>query len=171
MLLFHGVAPVNWVDWAILGIIGLSAAISTLRGFFREALSLLGWVLAFWVALTYTQPLALHLSGLIAIHSLRLGVAFFALFLATLLVVTLVNFLIWQLIDKTGITGTDRMLGVVFGIARGVIIVAVLILLAGLTPLPQDSWWQQSVLIDHFQMIAMELRKLLPPDIGSYFSY
>jgi membrane protein required for colicin V production len=162
---------VNWTDYAILGIIGISAAISTLRGFFREALSLLAWVLAFWVALTYTQPLASHLSGLITIHSLRLGVAFFALFFATLLMMTLVNFLIWQLVDKSGITGTDRALGVVFGITRGVIIIAMLILLAGLTPFPQDPWWQQSLLIDHFQVIALEIRKLLPPDIGGFFSY
>lgn len=161
----------NWADYVILGIIGISAAISTLRGFFREALSLLGWALAFWVALTYTPPLASHLSELLTIHSLRLGVAFFALFLATLLVVSLVNFLIGQLIDKTGITGTDRVLGIVFGVARGVIIVSVLILLAGLTPFPKASWWQQSLLIDHFEMMAVEIRKLLPPDIGSFFDY
>ncbi|MGF1616014.1 MAG: CvpA family protein [Gammaproteobacteria bacterium] len=161
----------NWVDYTILGIIGLSALVSTLRGFFKEAFSLLGWVLAFWVALTYTSPLAAHLSGLISIPSVRLGAAFFVLFVVTLLVVTLVNFLIGQLIEKTGITATDRLLGVVFGVARGVIIVAVIVLLAGLTTLPQEPWWRESSLIAHFQVIAMELRKLLPPGIASYFSY
>lgn len=161
----------NWADYTILGIIGISAVVSTLRGFFSEAFSLLGWVLAFWVALTYTRPLAAHLPELIAIHAVRLGVAFFALLVTTLLVAALVSFLIGQLVDTTRITGTDRLLGIVFGIARGVIIIAVLILLAGLTPFPQDPWWHQSLLIDHFQVIAMEMRKFLPPDIGSYFNY
>jgi membrane protein required for colicin V production len=162
---------VNWADYAILGIIGVSAVISTLRGFFSEVFSLLGWMLAFGVALGYTRPLAWHLSGLIASHSVRLGVAFLALFIATLLVAMLVNFLIGQLLDKSRITATDRALGVVFGIARGVIIIAVLILLAGLTPLPQNPWWHQSLLIDHFQVIAMGFRRFLPPDIGDYFNY
>ncbi len=161
----------NWADYVVLGLIGISAAISTVRGFFREALSLLGWILAFWVALTYTPPLASHFSRLLTIQSLRLGVAFLALLLATLLVVTLVNFLIGQFIDKTGITATDRMLGVVFGVARGVIIVSVLVLLAGLTPFPKAPWWQQSLLIDHFEVMAIAFRKLLPPDIGSFFDY
>lgn len=161
----------NWADYVIVGIIGTSAVVSTLRGFFSEAFSLAAWIAAFWIAVTYTKPLASHFSGLITLYSVRVGVAFLALLIVTLLVATLVNFLIGQLIDKTGITATDRMLGMVFGIARGVIIIAVLILLAGLTRFPQESWWQQSLLIGHFQMIAMEIRKLLPPEISSNFIY
>lgn len=161
----------NWVDYAILGVIGVSAVISVLRGFFSEALSLLGWILAFAVSVTYTPALAWHLSGLITVHPLRLAVAFIALFIATLVMVALIGFLLGQLFDRTGIRRTDRALGMVFGIARGVIIVAVLILLAGLTPFPDDLWWQQSILIDHFQVIAMGIRRLLPPDVGNYFNY
>ncbi len=161
----------NWVDYAILAIIALSALISVLRGFMSEALSLLGWILAFWVAISFTEELAGFLAGHITVAPLRLGLAFFVLFVTTLLLTVLVNFLVSQLVEKTGLTGTDRVLGVVFGIARGAVIVAVLVLLAGLTTLPADAWWRESMLLGHFQQLAMEIRNLLPPHIASYFSY
>lgn len=161
----------NWVDLAILAIIAVSAVISILRGFVQEALSLLGWILAFWVALTYTEDMAIFLGDLISTPSLRLGVAFFILFIATLLLTALLNFLAGQLVDKTGLTGTDRTLGVVFGVGRGVVIVAILVLLAGLTAMPRDTWWQESTLIGHFQHLALEIRAFLPPDVAAEFSF
>ena len=75
------------------------------------------------------------------------------------------------LIDKTEITGTDRALGIVFGIARGIVIVAILVLCAGLTALPKDPWWRESTFIPHFQVLAVELQSLLPPDVASLFNY
>lgn len=161
----------NWVDYTIVAIIIISALISLARGFMTEALSLVGWILAFWVAIKYTQPFSTFLVDTVTIPALRHGLAFFALFVATLLVVALVNFLIGQLVDKTGLTGTDRMLGMVFGIARGVVVIAVLVLLAGLTAFPEQPWWRASVLIEHFQVVAVEIRKWLPPDIANYVSY
>lgn len=161
----------NWVDYTILAIIGVSALISVLRGFMSEALSLLGWILAFWVALSFTEDLAGFLSGSISVPSLRLAIAFFVLFVATLLLAVLVNFLVGQLVEKTGLTGTDRVLGVVFGVARGVLVVAVLVLLAGLTAFPSDPWWRESMLISHFERLAMQIRGLLPPQVAGYFTY
>lgn len=162
---------ITWVDYAILAIVALSALISILRGFIREAISLLGWILAFWVSLTFTEDLARHFVGHVSVPSARLGLAFFALFAATLLLTGLVNFLAGQLVEKTGLTGTDRMLGVLFGVGRGAIIVAVLVLLAGLTAMPQDPWWRDSVLLRHFQVIATEIRGFLPPDLAAYIKY
>ena len=69
------------------------------------------------------------------------------LFISILLLGALVNYLASKLVAKTGLAVTDRMLGVAFGVARGVVIVAILVLFAGLTPMPQDSWWQSSQLI------------------------
>lgn len=160
-----------WVDYVILGIIGLSALISLVRGFVREALSLLTWALAFWIAWTFFRDLAAHLETWVSLPSARLGVSFALLFIATLIVGGIVNFLVAQLVNKTGLTGTDRLLGVVFGAARGVLLVAILVLLAGLTPMPEDSWWKQSRLIAYFQELAVWLREFLPPDIAEKFSY
>jgi len=88
------------------------------------------------------------------------------LFIGTLLVGGLVNYLAGQLISKTGLTSTDRILGMIFGIARGAVIVAVLVMLAGLTTVPQDPWWQDSMLLGYFQDIALWLRSFLPADIA-----
>lgn len=159
-----------WVDYVIIGIIALSALISLMRGFVREALSLVVWVAAFWIAWTFFRELALHLE-MIDPPSLRLGVSFGILFLTALVLGALVNFLVGQLVDKTGLSGTDRLIGVVFGAARGVLLVAVLVLLAGLTPFPNDPWWQESRLIPFFQEVALWLKSLLPTDIGGAFRF
>lgn len=161
----------TWVDYGIVGLVALSALVSLLRGFLREALSLAGWVMAFWVALTFTRELASALPASISVPSARLAVAFFALFLGTLLVAALVNFLAGQLVERTGLTGTDRLLGVAFGIARGAVIVAILVLLAGFTALPQDPWWRGSALLPHVQQMALWIRGFLPPDIAAQIRY
>jgi len=159
-----------WVDYVIIGIIGLSALISLVRGFMREALSLVVWILAFWIAWTFFRELAQHLTWF-SVPSVRLGVALAVLFLVTLMVGGLVNFLVEQLVDRTGLTGTDRLIGMLFGAARGILLVTLLILLAGLTPLPDDPWWKSSQLIGYFQELAVWLKTLLPEDLGDKFKY
>lgn len=160
-----------WVDYAILAIIVLSAVISVVRGFIREALSLAGWIVAIWVALGFSDELAPYFTEYISVPSVRLVAAFAILFIATLILAALVNYLAGQLVDKTGLSGTDRMLGVVFGVARGVAIVAILVLLAGTTNVPRDPWWSQSMFMHHFQDLAIWIRDLLPPDFASHISY
>lgn len=160
-----------WVDFVIIGIIALSAFISLMRGFTKEALSLVVWVAAFWVAWLFFRDLSVILEPWIALQSARLGASFLILLLLTLMIGGMVNFLVAQVVKKTGLTGTDKMIGVLFGAARGVLLVAIVVLLAGLTPLPDDEWWQQSALISHFKDLAIWLRDLLPPDIAKRFSY
>ncbi len=160
-----------WVDFVIVGIIALSALVSVMRGFMREALSLATWILAFWVGLSYASPVSVYLEPYVSVPSLRLGIGFGALFLAVLLVGGLLSFLVAKLVEETGLSGTDRLLGVVFGIGRGVVIVALLVLLAGLTPIPSDPWWKQSVLIGHFEELAIRIRAFLPPDVASNIVY
>jgi len=160
-----------WVDYLIIGIIVLSASISIVRGFIKEVLSLASWALAFWVALTFSPNLSTLLLDYIATPSIRLFSAFFALFLVTLILGALVNHVISTLVEKTGLTGTDRALGVVFGLLRGAAIVVLLVLLAGATPMPHDTWWQQSVLLEHFVQFAVLAKDLLPADIADYIHF
>jgi membrane protein required for colicin V production len=155
-----------WVDIVIPGIIIISALFSLIRGFVREALSLIGWCAAFWVALNFANGLAdLFLTG-IAAPSLRIVVAFVILFVVTLVLAALVNHLACQLVKRTGLSGTDRMIGMVFGVARGAVVVSALVLLAGLTAMPQDPWWQESVMITYFQDLAVWLRSVVAPEIS-----
>lgn len=161
----------NWFDYAILGIIFLSAGISLIRGFVREAFSLAVWVLALWVAWTFFRDLSPLLANWIKTPSVQFGLAFAALLIATLIVGGLVNYLLIQLVQKTGLSGSDRLVGMVFGVARGALLVCALVLLAGLTPLPQDPWWQESVLVPYFEELALWMKDLLPDDIGHRFQY
>jgi len=160
-----------WIDYVILGIVVLSALVSVLRGFMQEALSLASWILAVWIALTFSDELADLLRGYITTPTIRLAAAFILLFLITLILGAVVNYLIGQLIRKTGLTGTDRILGIIFGVARGVVIVAILVLLAGLTPLPREHWWQESLLMGNFQKVAAWARDYLPPEVRKNIVY
>jgi len=162
---------VNWFDYGVLVVIGISALISLTRGFVREALALAAWVVSIWVAVSFSKPLALMLESFISTPSIRLIAAFMLLFAGTLLVVSIINMLAVKLVRSSGLTGTDRAIGMVFGIVRGVFIVAVLVFLAGLTPLPQDAWWSESLFMPHFQELALWLRDFLPADAAQYFSY
>jgi len=164
----------NWADWAILGIIVVSSLISLKRGFVKEALSMANWVLAFFVAITFRDSLSSLLASQIAMPSIRDMAAFGILFAATLIVGAMVNYLISEVVRMTGLSGTDRLLGMIFGVVRGfVLVMAVLILLPPIVAIDQDPWWQQSLLIpqllefeDWCRLAAKELARLF----GSLFS-
>lgn len=160
-----------WVDYAILGIIAISAFLSLMRGFVREAVSLVTWIVAFWIAIMFSRRLAPLLSGVIAAASGRVIAAFVLLLLVTLVLGALVNYLVGRVVEKAGLSGTDRMLGALFGVARGVLIIAVLVLLAGLTNMPKDPWWKHSLLLGHFEGVALWLRGFLPPDVAKSIVY
>lgn len=160
-----------WIDYLILGIIALSALISVFRGFIKEAFSLLVWIAAFWLSWSFFREFSVHLQTWISLPSARLGVAFALIMITVLIVGGIINYLLAQLVEHTGLSGTDRLLGIFFGIGRGAMIIAILILLAGLTPFPRDPWWQQSLLIPHFQEISIWLKGFLPDDIAGHFSY
>lgn len=140
----------NWADWAILAILVISSLISLKRGFVKEALSMANWVLAFFVAMTFRDQLSSLLVSQISTPSIRDMVAFAVLFAATLIVGAMVNYLIGEVVRMTGLSGTDRMFGVIFGFIRGFIIVmAILLLVPGLVPIDQDAWWKESAFIPH----------------------
>ena len=161
-----------WVDYIILVIIAISALLSLWRGFVKEAISLASWIAALWVAMLFFYDLADLMKDWIESATVREWVAFGVLFVGTVLVGGLINYLAGQLVSKTGLTATDRTLGMVFGITRGIVIVAVLVLLAGwLTRLPQDTWWQESMLLGHFQDMAVWLRSFLPTDVAEHIQF
>ena len=144
----------TWVDWAIVALIAVSGLISLRRGFVKEALSLATWIVAAVVAWTFGGALSTYLVDLIDTPSLRVIAGCVILFLATLVVGALVNFLLGELVRVTGLSGTDRFLGMTFGAARGALLVVVAVGLLSLTPVEQDPWWQHSTLIPHFLLIA-----------------
>jgi membrane protein required for colicin V production len=160
-----------WIDYTIMGLILISSVIGLLRGLIREAFSLVIWVVAIWVGLTFSREFSSFLEGMISYPSARIAAAFAVLFFITLILGALISYLLGELVRKTGLTGSDRFAGMIFGIARGLVVVAIIIMLAGLTPLPKDSWWKESVLIPPFQALAVWLREHIPSGMASYVNY
>lgn len=158
----------EYTDYAVLGIIAISILVGVIRGFVKEAFSLAVWAAAFLVAFQYSGALALQLENHIELPSARTALAFSGLFLVVLLIGGLLTFLIGKLVEKTGLSGSDRLLGGVFGSIRGLFLVIALMLVAGLTPVPQDPWWQSSRSIQSLLPLAEWSAQFLPDYILEY---
>lgn len=159
------IASLNFADYAIIAVVLLSILISLVRGFVREALSLASWILAFIVALKFYPAMSTVLENLIHSPTLRTISAFLILFIGVLIICAIINFILSTLVSKTGLSGTDRLLGMVFGAARGILVVSALLLVAELTPMPESAWWKSSVLIPQFAPIENWLQGFLPKKV------
>ena len=159
------------VDYIILGIIAFSCLISVFRGFIREIFSLSTWIITILASIKFTPFLIAYLPGEISSPTLRLGIAAFLIFVLTFFLCSIINRGLLNFVSNTGLTSADRMLALLFGIMRGVFIVAGFVLVAGLTPIPQENWWRSSILVDYFVKLATWLTPYLPSSVAEYISY
>lgn len=157
-------------DYVILAVIALSGLIGLFRGFFREALSLASWIIAFLVAFQFGPWLADQLIGQVETPSVRLAGAYAALFVGTLIIGAIINYFVAKLVKGSGFAGTDKILGLVFGGARGVVIVLIFIMLASVTVVSKDPWYQGSTVIAYLAPWAERLQSLLPENLEEYFN-
>ena len=156
-----------WIDIVILVVIALSALISLFRGFVKEAVSLATWIIAFVVAFRYGELVSTYIPWDVGNPQIGLGIAYSVVFVGVLIAGMIVNIVLGILIKRTGISGTDRSIGVVFGLVRGYVLVALLVLLAGVTVLPQQSAWQESRLLPHFVVAALWIKEFLPEELAA----
>ena len=152
----------NWFDLAIIGVVLIFAIIGIIRGFIKEVLSLTSWILSFWVAFTFAESVSYVLEPYIETPILRVVAAFAALFVCSLLLLTIISFLLHKMLSVSGIKGTDRALGGLFGGLKGLVIIAALMLFAQETVLPKEKWWQASLLAAHFQPLVLVIKTVLP---------
>jgi membrane protein required for colicin V production len=148
-------AQLTAVDWVIIAVLAVSTLLSLWRGFAREALSLAGWVVAFILANLFVEPVASLLAGLIANITGRYVAAYAIIFVGTLILAGVLVKLTAQVVRATGLTVLDRVLGTVFGFARGIILILVFVfVLRQLVPPGDLQWLDQSRLMPHIDMLA-----------------
>lgn len=145
--------------------------LGVMRGLVREALNLLAWIGAFWVANAYTGDVARMLPQAIPTDSLRFLAAFVILFLGMLLLMSLVTMTLAELIKTLGLKTFDKGLGVLFGLARGLLIVVTLVLLGGLTSVPQQPFWREAMFSAPLEAVAVNVKPWLPDDLSRKISY
>lgn len=158
-------------DYAVLVIIGISILISLMRGAVREILSLAGWLLAFYAARTYADMLVPLLPYGIPSEKLKMLAAFLIVFLAVVLTTSLISIALSGLLKEIGLGWLNRLLGGVFGLLRGLLIVLVLLLLAGMTQLPKDERWANAMFSAPLEALARTVLIWLPKSIAEHVNY
>jgi membrane protein required for colicin V production len=156
-------------DYLVLFIFITSIIIGTLRGLFKEILSLAGWIVAFLVANAYGVKLAEFIP--LEQQSIRLITAFVALFIVTLILMSLLTMALDSVITASGLKLVDRGLGSLFGFARGFIFILALMLIGGLTSLPEQSFWKHALLRPMLETAALNIKPFLPGAIAKHVHF
>ena len=150
------------VDLFLLGLVALSTLVGIWRGLVKEVMSLVIWIGAIWLAWQFSPDLSPALAEWLSQPTLQLALAFAIIFTGTVVIGSLLVYLIGKLVDASGLTGTDRLLGAVFGTARGLILVAALIIVVGLTSAGDAEWYRNSRVIEVLDPLTRELQAALP---------
>ena len=158
-------------DYAVLVIVGLSIVISMMRGLLAEVLSIMGWFAAFFVARTYASQLAPLMPTEIPTETLRILASFITLFVATFLVTSLLAIALTSIFKKIGLGWLNRLLGGLFGFARGMLIVCIIVFLAGLTQIPKDERWRNAMFSSPIEALVIKLLPWIPEGIAKHIKY
>ena len=150
------------LDWLIFAVVFLSSLLSLKRGFIKEVLSLVTWVVAFVVAVKFTDQMQILLLEQVQNDQIRYIVSFLTLFIASLCVGALMSFLLGSLVQVTGLSSTDRVLGMIFGFARGTLIIVAFISLLSLSPIMvENDFWKESQLVPKMVVLKDWAREIL----------
>jgi membrane protein required for colicin V production len=158
-------------DYAVIVIIAISVVLGAWRGFVYETMSLLGWIAAYFVARFFAMDVMRYLPDAIGSDTAKTAVAFALLFVGTLIVAALLAWFFSKLVKGAGMGVSDASLGGLFGLVRGVFIVLVLVWLAGLTGLPQKTFWREAWLSKPLQQAAWLVKDCLPDNVAQNLVY
>jgi membrane protein required for colicin V production len=158
----------NWIDYTILGVLGLSILVGLWRGLVSEVLSLAAWIVAFWVAWTFGPVVASQFEHSISLPAVRIALGYGLCFVVVLILGALLRFIARRLLWSVGLSGLDRLLGMVFGFARGVLLVTLLVFLASFTAFTHEAGWQGSMLLPQFTGVAGWLGDRVPQNVRRY---
>lgn len=153
-------------DYVVIGIVGASLLLGLWRGVVGELIALAAWVLAIFAALHFGSTIGQAAFAGIADGGLRTLAGYAAVFVGVLVVMALVRLAVRGLIKALGLGVSDRILGMVFGVLRGVLVAMVLVAAGGLTSAPRQAWWQEATLAPPLETAVLAVRPWLPADLA-----
>jgi membrane protein required for colicin V production len=157
-------------DYGVIAIVVASLALGLWRGLIGEVLALLAWVLAA-LAAWQVGPEVGEVITAIADPGLRLLAGYAVVFVGVLIVLAIVRLAVRGLLKALGLTVVDRLLGVCFGIARGLLIVFIMVAAGGLTSVPKQEWWAKAQLAPPLETAVLAARPWLPPEAAKRIRY
>jgi membrane protein required for colicin V production len=153
----------NAFDAAVIALVALSTLLAFVRGVVRELIALASWIVGIALAIVYASSMAGFFGWLDVTPAVRVVLAFALIVVAVLVVGALAGWALARAIRAAGLSFVDRFLGGVFGLARGVLLVVLFALVAGLTALPRQDWWQNALIGRPLAAAALALKPWLPP--------
>ncbi len=153
-------------DYVVIAIVGASILIGVWRGVVGEIIALLAWVLAFFAAKTWGGEVARQFFTGIADSGMRVVAAWVAVFVVVLLLMALVRLAMRGLLKALGLSLSDRLLGIVFGAARGMIVILVLVAVGGMISLPREKWWSEAYFSAPLETAVLAGKPWLPPEVS-----
>ena len=160
-----------WIDYAIIGLLATALIIGLLRGFNLEVFSLAFWVLATGIGLSFSREFSIFLDSSIHQPAPKIAASFALLFLITLVVGALIRLLLGASLNKPKVSFIARLGGMIAGAVHGMVAMVIIVLLAGMTPMPNDLWWAESKMLPPFQLCAVWLRDHIPSELAAYIHY
>jgi membrane protein required for colicin V production len=153
-------------DYAVIAIVLASAALGVWRGVVGEIIALVAWVLAFFAAKWFGAEVARVFFAGITDPALRIVAAWVAVFIAVLVLMALLRLAVHGLLKALGLSLSDRLLGIVFGVARGLIIVLALVAAGGMTSVPKEKWWSAAYFSAPLETAVLVGKPWLPPEVA-----
>ena len=148
----------SWVDLVIITGCFASGAFGALRGFAKETLSLVTWVAAIWLAWNFSWIVTFFLGEWTTAPQLKVWVGRMIVFVVVLVAGGLAGQMVGSVVKQTGLSGTDRVLGSLFGLGRGAIIVGLAVLVLEMAGLDQEPWWREARLSPYGDLVADGIR-------------
>ena len=156
----------TWFDYVVLGVMAISQILGGWRGFVSELLALVAWVVAFLVARWFGPTLIPMLPASLTEPLLRTLVGYSSVFLVALLLLSLLRWLLREMLKAAGLGVVDRVLGAAFGVVRGLAIVLLGVAAAGMTKMPRQVWWQDAMLAPPLETMVLALEPWMPQDVA-----
>jgi membrane protein required for colicin V production len=156
------------LDWICIAVLAVSLLVGAWRGLVVEVLAVLGWLAAFVLAQWFAPAVAAKLPMAGAAESVRYAAGFVVVFVATLFAGALLGFLLSKLLSVVGLGAINRLLGALFGLLRGLILILAATVVVGMTPWKTSSEWQASVGARWATATLGLLKPVLPQEFGKY---